>query len=91
MDLKGDINLDNKNKKNIEVWRILIFVVSALFIGIMWVKNDIVSIYTTMPPEHIISMIATTVMITLIKVVVIAGGVILVKRLLGKLINHSRD
>ena len=53
----------------------------------MWVKNDIVSIYTTMPAEQVAPLIATTIVVSLIKVAAIAGGVLLIKWVVGKAKN----
>lgn len=76
--------MDNKENKKKEPWRIIVFIISVLFIVFMWVKNDIVAIYTTMPTEQIVPMIATTIAVSLIKVAAIAGGVLLIKWAIGK-------
>ena len=55
------------------------------FIVYMWVKKDIVSIYTTMPEEQILPLIASTVAVTLLKVAAITGGILLIKWLLGRI------
>ena len=31
--------MNNKNKK--EPWRVIVFIISMLFIAFMWVKNDV--------------------------------------------------
>ena len=76
--------MDHKEKKKKEPWRIIVFIFSVLFIVFMWVKNDIVSIYTTMPAEQVAPLIATTIVVSLIKVAAIAGGVLLIKWVVGK-------
>ena len=50
----------------------------------MWVKKDIVSIYTTMPKEQVLPLIVTTVAVALLKVAAIAAAVLLVKLLASK-------
>ena len=35
--------MNNKNKK--EPWRVIVFIISMLFIAFMWVKNDVICIY----------------------------------------------
>ncbi len=77
--------MSNENKKQKEPWRIVVFIISVLFIAFMWVKNDIVSIYTTMPKEQVIPLIATTVLVSLIKVAAIAGGILLIKWIVSKI------
>lgn len=51
-----------------EPWRVIIFVISILFIVFMWVKKDIAEIYTTMPGELIVPLIATNIAVSLMKV-----------------------
>lgn len=67
-----------------EPWRIAVGVISILFIIFMWIKNDIISIYTTMPKEQIGPLIATTVAVPVLKVAIITAAVLLVKWLLKK-------
>ena len=74
-----------KNKE--EPWRIAAFVISLLFIVFMWIKNDVVEIYTTMPQEQIASLIATIIAVSLIKIGAIAAAVLLIKRIVCKVRN----
>ena len=53
-------------KNNKEPWRIIVGIASIAYIVFMWVKKDIVSIYTTMPQEQIVPLIATTVAVSTI-------------------------
>ena len=77
--------MNNENKRKREPWRIIVFIISILFIAFMWVKNDVVSIYATMPGEQVVPLIATTISVSLIKVAAIAGGVLLIKWIVGKI------
>ncbi len=77
--------MNNENKRKREPWRIIVFIISILFIAFMWVKNDVVSIYATMPEEQVVPLIATTISVSLIKVAAIAGGVLLIKWIVGKI------
>ena len=43
------------------------------------------AIYSTMPEEQVIPLIVTTIMVSLLKVVAIAGGIFLLKWIGGKL------
>ena len=72
----------NNNK---EPWQIIIFIIAVLFIVFMWVKNDVVGIYTTMPKEQVVPLIATTILVSLIKIAAIAGVVLLIKWIVGKI------
>ena len=75
-----------KNWKK-EPWRIAVGVISILFIVFMWVKKDIVAIYQTAPKEQLIPMLVTTVVVSLLKVGLIAGVVFLVKLILERILR----
>jgi hypothetical protein len=76
--------MDNKVNKKKVPWRIIVFIISVAFIVFMWVKNDIVDIYTTMPAEQVAPLIVTTVAVSVVKVAAIAGAVFLIKWFIGK-------
>ena len=76
--------MDHKKNKKKEPWRICVFIISVLYIVFMWAKNDIAAIYTTMPSEQVAPLIVTTIAVALIKVAAIAGGVLLIKWVIGK-------
>ena len=78
---------NDKNKKK-EPWRIVAFIMGIIFIVYMWVKNDIISIYATMPQDQVVPLIITTIAVSLIKVAVIAGGLFLVKWGIGKIAKN---
>lgn len=77
-------------KKNKELWRIIVAIISVLFIVFMWVKKDIVNIYSTMPKEQIVPFIATTIVVTLVKVSGIALVVFLIKLIISKIKNKDK-
>ena len=72
------------------LWRILVFILSALFIVAMWVQKDIVKIYKTMPKDQIAPIIVTTVLVTLLKVALIAGVVFFLKWIIEKMIRKNK-
>ena len=74
---------NNENKKK-EPWRMIVFIISVVYIVFMWVKKDIADIYATMPAEQVAPLIATTIAVSLIKVAAIAGAVLLIKWVIGK-------
>ena len=79
--------MDNEENKRKEPWRIIVFIISVLFIVFMWVKNDIITIYTTMPADQVIPLIATTIVVSLIKVAAITGGILLIRWIVRKIKN----
>ncbi len=68
-----------------EPWRIVVGVLAIGYIVYMWIEKDIVAIYSAMPPEEALPLAVTTVAVTLIKVALMAGGLLAVKWLIGKL------
>ena len=72
-------------KKKKEPGRVIIFVISILFIVFMWVKKDIADIYTTMPGEQIVPMIVTTIAVSLLKFALITGAILLLKWIMKKI------
>ena len=79
--------MGNKSHSRKEPWRIIVGIISIAFIAYMWVEKDIMTIYTTMPKEQVVPLIATTIAVSLIKVVAIAGGILLIKWIVGKFKN----
>ena len=72
-----------KNKK-IEPWRIVVAILSIGFIIYMWTTKNIAAIYGELPREQLIPLIVTNIVVTLIKVVGIAGGILLIKWIVSK-------
>ena len=70
-----------------EPWRIVVGLLSIAFIVYFWIDKDIMTIYTTMPKEQVVPMVATTVIVSLVKIAVIAGGILLLKWIINKIKN----
>lgn len=50
----------------------------------MWSEKDIMAYYSTMPREQVVPLIATTILVSLVKVLAIAGVILLIKWVVGK-------
>ena len=74
----------NKNDRKLEPWRIVVGTLSIVFIIFLWVKNDIASTLVTMPKEQAIPLIVATILVSAVKVAVIAGALLLAKWVIGK-------
>ena len=79
--------MDNNEKKKKKPWRIIVGIIAIAYIVYMWVEKDIMTIYTTMPKEQVVPLIATTIAVSLIKVAAIAGGILLIKWIISKFKN----
>ena len=64
--------------------RIVIGILSIGYIVFMWVRKDILSIYSTMPQEEALPLIATTIIVSGFKVLSLTGVILLVKWILKK-------
>ena len=77
------MNAENKGKK--VPWRWIVGLLSILYILFLWLKKDVLAMYTTIPQEQILPLAVTTIAVSLIKVVALAGMVLLVKWIFGKM------
>ena len=75
----------NKNDRKLEPWRIVVGTLSISFIIFLWLKNDIASTLVTMPKEQAIPLIVTTILVSAVKVAVIAGVLLLAKWVIRKI------
>ena len=81
----GGCKMSSEDKKKKEPWRIIVGIISIVYIIFMWVKKDIVTIYTSMPKEQVVPLIATTIVVSLLKVLAIVGGILLLKWIISKI------
>ena len=66
-------------KRKKEPWRIIVGILAIAFIIYTWIDKDILDVYSTMPKEQMIQMVATTIAVTLVKVAAITLGILLIK------------
>ena len=76
--------MDNRKQQKKEPWRIVVAIAAVVYIVFLWVRKDIADIYSGMPMDQALPLIATTVAVSLVKVAAIAAVVLLVKWLTGK-------
>ena len=67
-----------------EPWRIIVAIIAIAFIIYMWIEKDIVAIYSSMPAEEAFPLAVTTVAVSLLKVVLMTGGILIIKWIVGK-------
>ena len=75
---------DKQNKKK-EPWRIAVGVLSVAMIVFLWVKNDVISVYTTAQQSDTAPLLLTTIIVVLMKVGIMAGVALLVKWMVKKM------
>lgn len=81
--------MNDKGKKKTAPWRIVVGTISIAYIVFMWAKKDIASVYSTMPPEKLFPLIVTNAAVTLVKIVVIAAVIFLIKWIISKVNNKN--
>lgn len=71
--------------KKIEPWRLIVGLLSVGFIIYMWVRKGIGNMWSQMPREELLPMVLTNLAVTGIKILLIAGGILLIRWLLAKI------
>ena len=72
-------------EKKREPWRIVVGILGIGAIVYMWAEKDIASTYAALPKEQLLPMIVTSAAVTLLKIAAMAGGILLIKWIIGKL------
>ena len=68
-----------------EPWRWVVFGLAVLYIIYMWVSKSIGDAWTSIPAEQLLPLALTSAAVTALKVILIAGGILLLKWILSKL------
>ena len=68
-----------------EPWRYVVSGLSFVYIIFLWVRKDIGRIWATMPADRLLPVAVLSIAVTAVKVIAIAGGILLLKWLLSKL------
>ena len=69
------MELVGKNKN----WRVAAFIIAVVYIAYMWIRKDVASTFLAMPKEEALPLVATTIAVTLLKVIAFAGVLLLIK------------
>ncbi len=68
-----------------EPWRYVVSGLSFAYIIFLWVRKDIGSIWASMPAERLLPMAVLSIVVTVLKVALIAAVLLLIRLLLSKL------
>lgn len=66
--------MNNKNNQKKEPWRMVVALLSIVFIIYMWTTKNVAGIYATMPAEQLVPMLVTTAVVTLVKVLIVENS-----------------
>lgn len=78
------------NKKNAP-WRIIIGIISILFIAFMWIQKDIISIYSSFPKAQLVPLVVTSLAVMVVKTAVLAAAILPLKWFVGKIRNKNKN
>ena len=70
--------------------RIAIAVLSVIVIAIMWIKKDVLGLWSGLPSEDILPLLTTNAVVMIVRIAVLAGIIYLVKKLAAK-IKSKKD
>ena len=65
--------------------RIAIGVLSIIVIAIMWIKKDVLGLWSNLSSEDLLPLLATNAVVIIIRIAIFAGIVFIVRKLLAKL------
>ena len=87
---RKNVKESGKEKKKTKPWQILVAIISFNFIIYLWIKKDIQSIYATTPKEDIAPIIITTVFVSLLKIIMIGGIVLLIRYIIDEIKSNKQ-
>ena len=65
--------------------RIAVAVLSVIVIAIMWIKKDVLGLWSGISSEDLLPMLATNAVVMIVNIAVLAGVIYLVKMLFAKI------
>ena len=65
--------------------RIAIGVLSIIVIAIMWIKKDVLGLWSNLSSEDLLPLLATNAVVIIVRIAILAGIIYLVRKLLTKL------
>ena len=69
--------------------RIAVAVLSMIVIAIMWIKKDVLGLWSNLSSEDLLPLLATNAVVIIVRIAILAGIVYLVKMLLAKIRNKK--
>ena len=65
--------------------RIAIGILSIIVIAIMWIKKDVLGLWSNISSEDLLPLLATNAVVIIVRIAILAGIVFIVRKLLTKL------
>ena len=70
--------------------RIVVAVLSVIVIAIMWIKKDVLSLWSGISGEDILPLLMTNGIVMLAKIALLAGGIYVIKIIAAKIMNKNK-
>ena len=69
--------------------RIAVAVLSVIVIAIMWIKKDVLGLWSGFSSEDILPLLATNAVVIIARIVILAGIIYLIRKLAAKIKNKK--
>ena len=70
--------------------RIAVAVLSVIVIAIMWIKKDVLGLWSNLSSEDILPLLATNAVVIIVRIAILAGIIYLIKKIAAK-IKSKKD
>ena len=69
--------------------RIAIGVLSIIVIAIMWIKKDVLGLWSNISSEDLLPLLATNAVVIIVRIAILAGIIYLIRKLAAKIRNKK--
>ena len=71
--------------------RIAVAVLSMIVIAIMWIKKDVLGLWSNISSEDLLPMLATNAVVIIVRIALFVGIIYLIRKLAAKIRNKKTD
>ena len=69
--------------------RIAVAVLSMIVIAIMWIKKDVLGLWSNISSEDLLPLLATNAVVIIVRIAILAGIIYLIRKLAAKIRNKK--
>ena len=69
--------------------RIAVAVLSIIVIAIMWIKKDVLGLWSNISSEDLLRLLATNAVVIIVRIAILAGIIYLIRKLAAKIRNKK--
>ena len=71
--------------------RIAIGVLAIIVIAIMWIKKDVLGLWSNISSEDLLPLLATNAVVIIVRIAILAGIIYLIRKLVAKIRNKKTE